>query len=120
MNEFSPPTLKHLCVFLIVFGTGFGYILWYEVNVEPYFSLNRFLDNTVSVLILSAALSVTMVEGATMFAEVWIEKRRKRIREEQLEADAQRLATFLGKDQTLTKDDDLSRLRRILSTGEDT
>ena len=117
MNEFSPPTLKHLCAFLIVFGVGFGYIIWYELNAEPYFSLNRFLDNAVSVLILSAALAVTFVEGATMFAEAWIEKRRKRIQEEELEATTQRLAKLL-ETRDLTKDD-LPRLRQILSTGDD-
>ena len=117
MNEFSPPTLKHLCAFLVVFGAGLGYIFWYEVNAEPCFSLNRLLDNAVSVLILSAAFTVTMVEGTTMFAEAWIEKRRKRIQEEELEATAQRLAKFL-ETHSLTKDD-LPRLRQILSTGDD-
>lgn len=117
MNEFSPPTLKHLCTFLIVFGTGFGYIFWYEVKAEPSFSLNRLLDNAVSVLVLSAAFTVMLVEGATMFAEAWIEKRRKRIQEEELEATAQRLAKLL-ETRDLTKDD-LPRLRQILSTGSD-
>ena len=118
MNEFSPPTLKHLCVFVFVFGAGLGYIIWYEVNAEPCFSLNRLLDNAVSVLILSTALTVIIVEGTTMFAEAWIERRRKRIQEEALKMSEENLAKLL-ETRDLTKDD-LPRLRQILSTGSDT
>ena len=114
MNEFSPPTLKHLCVFVFVFGAGLGYIIWYEVNTEPCFSLNRLLDNAVSVLILSTALTVIIVEGTTMFAEAWIERRRKRIQEEVLKMSEENLAKLL-ETRDLTKDD-LPRLRQILST----
>ena len=119
MKEFSPPTLKHLCVFLVVFGVGAGYIVWYEVTEEPSFSLNRLLDNAVSVLILSTALTVTMVEGV-MFAEAWIEERRKRIQKEEIEAATQRLAKYLeNHSPDSLKKFDLPRLRQILSTDED-
>ena len=122
MNGFSLPTLKHLCVFLIVFGAGFGYILWYESRVKPCFSLNQLLDNTVSVLILGGALTIVLVEGHKMFAEAWIEQFHKRRiekgREEALQTSEENLAKFL-ETHSLTKDD-LPRLRQILSTGSDT
>ena len=122
MNEFSPPTLKHLCTFIIVFGGGFGYIFWYEVTVKRCFSLNQLLDNAVSILILSAMMTAVLVEGTTMFYEAYEKRRKEEGKKEGKEEAFQISETNLAKileTRNLTKND-LPRLRRILSTGEDT
>ena len=41
MNEFSPPTLKHLCVFVFVFGAGLGYIIWGIMHQNPQLTLDN-------------------------------------------------------------------------------
>ena len=118
MNDFSPPTLWHLVVLAGLTFVGVGGTIWYELRYERCFSLNRLLDNAVSVLILSTALTMILVEGIKMFYEAYLKRQEEKGREEGLKTSEENLAKLL-ETRPLTKDD-LPRLRQILSTGSDT
>ena len=105
-------------MFVFVFGAGLGYIIWYEVNAEPCFSLNRLLDNAVSVLVLGMMITALLVEGPSMFYEAYLKRQEEKGREEAFQTSEENLAKLL-ETRDLTKDD-LPRLRQILSTGSDT
>ena len=121
MNEFVPPTARHFWTFTVLVVLGTSVVVYSELRYECTVSLERLLNNAVSVLILSTAWTIILVEGFNMFAEAWIERRRKRIQEEEREAGLKTSEENLAKlleTRPLTKDD-LPRLRQILSTGSD-
>ncbi len=75
MNEFLPPTKRHLIAFTIL---AFGGTVW--SFYEP--AINQFLERATSILILSAGWAVIIVEGYTMFVEGWLEQRKEEGRKE--------------------------------------
>ena len=117
MNEFSPPTPTHLVVFSALLLGGMLDLISYDFIYHPeHFSVTTFLSNSVSILLLSAGWSIPFAEGI-MFVERVLEERRERFMEEAFKISEINIAKIL-ESRNLTKND-LPKLRRILSTGED-
>ena len=77
MNEFFPPTGRHLFVFGVLLFLGTGFVIWDEVQGQEGFSLSGVLDNATSVVVLSTAWSIFLVEGYDMFVESWLKQRKE-------------------------------------------
>ena len=80
--NFLPPTSSHLLaclILLIVMMIGLGFQAFAQT-----WSLTDFLNNAVSILILSTGWGIIIVE-VKMFVERIIEERRKKIQQEERE-----------------------------------